>query len=111
MVTDWLAHIPKDVILRNFKVSPNDVQNLPSRQLWIFPGSEPESLDADLAIVKEAGETRLPFSFAASKMNATKKQGGTVKIIDSTIFNVSKTIAMAEVTIEPGAMRELHVSS
>lgn len=34
--------------------------------------------------------------------------GGTVKIVDSSMFEVSKTIAAALVTIEPGAMRELH---
>lgn len=109
-MTDWLAHVPKEVIARNFKVSQDDLQDIPSRQLWIFPGNNSESLDADLAIVKEAGEVPLPFSYALSQVNATQKEGGTVKIVDSTIFNASKTIALAEVTIEPGAMRELHVS-
>lgn len=110
MVTDWLAHVPKEVIAHNFKVSEKDLKNIPSRQLWIFPGNNSASLEADLAIVKEAGEVPLPYSFALSKVVPTQKEGGTVKIVDSTTFNVSKTIAMAEVTIEPGAMRELHVS-
>ena len=34
--------------------------------------------------------------------------GGTYKIADSTSFTVATTIAVAEVTVEPGAMRELH---
>jgi len=34
--------------------------------------------------------------------------GGNVKIIDTTIFPISKDIAAALVTVEPGAMRELH---
>src|ERR1700735_2318320 len=109
LVTDWLGHVPKEVIARNFKVSYNDLKNIPSRQLWIFPGNKPESLDADLKIVKEAGEVPEPFSFALSKVKPTQKDGGTVKIVDSSTFKVSKTIAMAEVTIEPGGMRELHV--
>lgn len=108
-MTDWLAHVPKEVIARNFKVSYKDLKNIPSRQLWIFPGNKPESLDADLQIVKEAGEVPEPFSFASSKVEPTQKEGGTVKIVDSSTFKVSKTIAMAEVTIEPGGMRELHV--
>jgi oxalate decarboxylase/phosphoglucose isomerase-like protein (cupin superfamily) len=106
-----LAHVPKEVIARNFKVPQTDLANMPSRQLYIFPGNNSESLEADLAIVKEAGEVPLPYSFEMSKMNATQKEGGSVKIVDSTIFNVSKTIAVAEVIIEPGAMRELHVST
>ena len=43
-----------------------------------------------------------------SGMPATQLQGGSVKIVDSNTFKASKTIAAAEVTVEPGAMRELH---
>ena len=35
--------------------------------------------------------------------------GGNVKVADSAIFKAAKSIAVAEVTVEPGAMRELHV--
>lgn len=31
-----------------------------------------------------------------------------MKIADSTVFNVSTQIAVAEISVEPGAMRELH---
>jgi len=37
-----------------------------------------------------------------------KTKGGTVRITDSSVFPVSKTIAAALVEVEPGAMRELH---
>ena len=33
-----------------------------------------------------------------------------MKIVDSTAFNVSKTIAAALVTVDVGGLRELHVS-
>lgn len=56
------------------------------------------------------GQVPNPFSFPLSKVNATKLNGGTVKIVDSTAFKISTKIAMAEVTVEPGALRELHVS-
>ena len=57
------------------------------------------------------GETPLPYTFDFANMKPTQYAGGTVKIADSRNFNVAKTIAVAEVTVEPGAMRELHVSS
>lgn len=110
LVTDWLAHVPKEVIARNFRLPQSAFQNIPGRQLWIFPGNVSTSLEDDLALVKEAGETPLPLSFALSQVNATQKQGGTVKVVDSSTFQVSETIAMAEVTVVPGGMRELHVS-
>ena len=47
----------------------------------------------------------MPYTFKASQLEATPLAGGSVKIIDSTNFNISKTIAVAEVTVEPGAMR------
>lgn len=38
-------------------------------------------------------------------MQETKLAGGSVKIVDSTNFNASTGIAMAQVTVEPGAIR------
>lgn len=98
------------MISRNFGVPLVDLESIPGNQLWIFPGNEPEALQADLAIVKEAGEVPLPFSYAFNESDVMKKPGGTVRIVDSTKFKVSLTVAMAEVTVEPGAIRELHVS-
>jgi oxalate decarboxylase/phosphoglucose isomerase-like protein (cupin superfamily) len=54
------------------------------------------------------GTVPLPFSFAMSEMPATQLKGGSVKVVDSRNFNVSTQIAVAEVTVEPGAMREFH---
>jgi hypothetical protein len=45
-------------------------------------------------------DTPEPYTFALSKMNATQLEGGTVKIVDSSTFKVSKTIAAALVTVD-----------
>jgi oxalate decarboxylase/phosphoglucose isomerase-like protein (cupin superfamily) len=45
------------------------------------------------------------FSFELSKVKPLETSGGSVRIVDSTTFKVSTTIAAAEVTVEPGAMR------
>jgi hypothetical protein len=55
------------------------------------------------------GQIPEPFSYPLSKVNATQLNGGSVKIVDSTTFKISKRIAVADVTVEPGALRELHV--
>ncbi len=39
---------------------------------------------------------------------AKQDANGIIRIVDSSKFKVSKTIAMAHVTVKPGAMRELH---
>ena len=64
---------------------------------------------SDAAPSDPQGQVPNPYSFPLSKVNATKLNGGTVKIIDSSIFKISTKIAMAEITVEPGALRELHV--
>ena len=57
-----------------------------------------------------SGPTPQPYTFEFSKVPFTQVPGGTYKVADSTTFTVSKTIAALEVTVEPDAMRELHVS-
>ncbi|KAF9020544.1 oxalate decarboxylase [Hymenopellis radicata] len=98
LLTDFLAHIPAEVIQKNFRASAEAFSRIPAQQLYIFPARPRQP----------QGMVPLPYSFAASEMNATQLSGGSVKIIDSRIFNISTTIALAEVSVEPGAMRELH---
>jgi oxalate decarboxylase/phosphoglucose isomerase-like protein (cupin superfamily) len=62
-----------------------------------------------VAVANPQGQVPEPLSFAFSNMPVTQLDGGTVKIIDSSTFKISTTIAAAEVTVEPGAIRELHV--
>lgn len=59
------------------------------------------------AVVPESPEGTVPnpFTFHMSQMAATPLAGGSIKIVDSRLFNVSQAIVGALVTIEPGAMR------
>ncbi|KAN0126105.1 oxalate decarboxylase [Lactarius tabidus] len=104
-ITDWLAHVPKEVIAKSFQADITAFDHIPSQELYIFP-SEPPS--TDVAPSNPQGEVPNPFSFAWSKINETQYPGGSAKIIDSTTFKISTSIAAAEVTVEPGAIRELH---
>ncbi|KAJ7651083.1 oxalate decarboxylase [Roridomyces roridus] len=106
LLTDWLSHVPAEVLQKNFQASPDAFSHIPAKELYIFPGSPPP-LDA-VAPSSPQGTVDNPYSFALSKVNATQHSGGTVKIVDSTTFIISTTVAAAEVTVEPGAIRELH---
>jgi hypothetical protein len=110
--------------------------NIPANELFIFPAGketvigllvrrltgpvglpEPDSA----APTSPQGTVPNPFSFALSQVKPAQLAGGTVKVVDSSTFKVSTTIAAAgkshgstkvlclrpssEVTIEPGAMR------
>lgn len=51
------------------------------------------------------GRTRQSYSYAFSEIEPMQVAGGSIKIADSSNFNVSQTIAAAEITIQPGGMR------
>jgi oxalate decarboxylase len=113
MVTDWFAHTPPEVLALNFGVPADAFKNIPLNQRWIFQGTDPGPLAADQRAVRSAkGAPPHPFVFPLSSMAPTRQsRGGSVHIVDSRNFNVSKTVAMAMVTVKPGAMRELHWAS
>ena len=120
-----MAHTPKEVIAKNFQDDIEDWDQIPGRDLYIFPGgthrcSHPKihelnilhivALPSDQKPPEDPfGTIPQPFSYEFSKVEPTRYPGGSVKIADSTTFSIAKEIAVAEVTVEPGAMRALHV--
>jgi oxalate decarboxylase len=109
LITDWLAHTPKEVLGKNFKVSPAVFDQVPKKELFIFQAALPEALAVEQANAA-AGTGMVPqrFDFKASQMQPTKvTRGGEVKIIDSKTFPVTP-ITAAIVTLKPGGLRELH---
>jgi len=108
LISDWFNRIPKEVLAKNFGVTEGDFDNLPSdvdRTRYIFPGKVPPPLPSD-KVAGAYGERS--FSYHLSDQESAKFSGGSVKIIDSTIFPAASTIAAALVEIVPGGMRELH---
>ncbi|KMO29944.1 oxalate decarboxylase [Methylobacterium variabile] len=106
LITDWLAHTPRDVLAKNFGVPESALARLPEKEKYIFPAPMPGPLAGD----RTGGAGPVPESFSHRMLaqQPTATRGGTVRITDSTIFPASKTIAAALVELEPGALRELH---
>lgn len=110
LLTDWLAHIPREVLAKNFQVDLSVFKDIPESQLYIFHGTEDNNtVTEDFNSVNNPyGEIPDPFSFHFSQQPATNYSGGSVKVVDSGTFAASTTIAAALVTIDPGALRVLH---
>lgn len=106
LLTDWLAHTPKEVIAKNFSEPEKAFANIPEKELYIFQAKVPVPLSKDR--VKGAGPVPQSFSHRMLAQEPLRTKSGTVRITDSTVFPISKTIAAALVEIEPGGMRELH---
>jgi oxalate decarboxylase len=110
LLTDWMAHTPKDVLAKNFGIPQKAFDKLPKEELFIFHAPVPGPLEADQkAAAGTRGLSSSDFAFRTMQMPVTKRtRGGEVRIVDSSQFKVAKTIAAAIVTVHPGGIRELH---
>src|SRR5207237_3176423 len=110
LLSDCMAHLPPEVLSKNFGVPESAWKNVPKQELFIFQTDVPGSLEADQKAAAGALE-RSPtdFAFRTMQMPPTKvTKGGEVRIVDSSTFKASTNVAMAMVTVHPGGMRELH---
>ncbi len=110
LLSDSMAHLPREVLSKNFGVPEPALKNLPKQELFIFQAAVPGPLEADQSAAAGArGKSPTDFAFRTMEMQPTKRtKSGDVRIVDSNNFKVSTTVAMAMVTVHPGGMRELH---
>ena len=107
MLTDWLKHVPRSVLAKNFELPETAFEQLPKEHLYIFNAPLPAALQTETP----AGIAKVPTGFSHRMMAqepAFRSAAGTVRITDSTHFPASKTIAAALVELAPGGLRELH---
>jgi oxalate decarboxylase len=110
LLSEFVAHIPPEVLAKNSRLSPSDIAKLPKEQMYIFPADLPQSLAADRAAI---GGSRVQapqqYTFKMGSMAPTfTSPGGEVRVVDSSNFPVSTTVSAGLVRLKPGAMRELH---
>ena len=110
LLSDAMAHLPPEVLSKNFGVAELALKNLPKQELFIFQTAVPRALEADQKAAAGAlGKSSRDFAFRTMEMPPTKRtKGGEVRIVDSSTFKASTNVAMAMVTVHPGGLRELH---
>ena len=57
------------------------------------------------AVQSPQGQVPQAFTYSLSSQKATPLSGGSIKIADTSVFPIATSISVAEVTVEPGAMR------
>src|ERR1700732_2736450 len=110
LLSDSMAHLPPEVLSKNFGVAEMALNKLPKRELFIFQAAVPGPLEVDQKAAAGAlGKSPHDFAFRTMEMPPTKRtKGGEVRIVDSSTFKASTNVAMAMVTAHPGGLRELH---
>lgn len=106
-ISDWFAHTPKEVLSANFGVPESAFSQIPNDQVYIFQDTVPGSLESQ-KVQSPYGTIPLSFTHRLLAQPPFKTPGGSVRIVDSSNFPISKTVAAALVEVEPGGMRELH---
>jgi len=110
LISEFVAHVPPEVLQKNSRLTPADIRKLPKEQLYIFPSSLPGSLASDRAAIggsRVQAPQQYTFKMEAMKPSVNTS-GGEVRIVDSTNFPVNTSIAAGLVRLKPGGMRELH---
>ena len=110
LLSDWMAHTPKEVVAKNFGVGESVLAKMPDKELFIFQAELPGPLAEDQRLAAGAlGASPIDFAFRTTQVVPSKKlKNGDVRIIDSSSFKISQGIAAAVVAVKPGGMRELH---
>ncbi|KAA8756202.1 oxalate decarboxylase family bicupin [Paenibacillus sp. UASWS1643] len=106
-ISDWFAHTPPEVLSVNFGVPESAFQSMPKEQVYIFQDTVPGSIKSQ-EVQSPYGTVPLTFKHRLLAQEPLITPGGSVRIVDSTNFPISTTVAAALVEIRPGAMRELH---
>lgn len=110
LVSELFERNPESVVAKNFKTSVEAFKNLPSGQLYIFNGTPAPKDIQEQNITGPAGS--LPqnetYSYHFSQQEPYQVPGGSIKVIDPASFPTASHFSAALVTVEPGAMREMH---
>lgn len=107
LLTDYFEHTPREVLAKNFGMPESAFDGVPPHELYMFLAAAPGPLQQDIVAGPNGGVPD-SFSYRLSEQEPIACAGGQVRIVDSSNFPASKTIASALLEIDPGAMREMH---
>ncbi|KAK3686201.1 RmlC-like cupin domain-containing protein [Podospora appendiculata] len=110
LVSELFIRNPIEVLSKDLHADVSAFDNLPTGQLYIFNGTPaPKNISAQ-NITSSAGALtgNASFTYHWSLQTPHTVPGGSVKILDPLTFPVAPMFSAALVTVQPGAMRELH---
>ena len=106
LITEFLAHMPPEVVAKNFGLSADHFTSLPKSEKYIFRMPVPPPLETVRAQLPNA-QSKTAFTYHTASKDAVRFPGGSAKVIDAADFPAT-TMSALIMEIEPGAMRELH---
>ncbi|KAL1969239.1 hypothetical protein VTN77DRAFT_493 [Rasamsonia byssochlamydoides] len=110
LTSDVFSHQPREVLSKNFGVPISAFENIPTSELYIFPGTPAPKDIQEQNVTGSAGSVpkAQSYSYHFSEQPAHEVEGGSVKIVDPLTFPIASNFSAALVTVKPGGMREIH---
>jgi oxalate decarboxylase len=107
-ITDWLGHVPRGLLARNFGLPEAAFEGLPSREVYFARGA-PAPVDPPAPLRGRSVDPPLShrFRMLAQEPHSVHR-GGTEWRVDASRFPISRTITGVLLDLEPGGFRELH---
>ncbi|EFE31014.1 uncharacterized protein ARB_02208 [Trichophyton benhamiae CBS 112371] len=107
-VAEWIAHTPQDVLAKNFNISTGGTFDKTKSNMLEIINSTTSTHNVTGPNGALMGNSSYTFHIRDAPEIQVPGGGGTIQIVDSKNFPISKTIACAIVRLKPGALRELH---
>jgi oxalate decarboxylase len=106
-ITDWIGHIPKALLAKNFGVPESTFDSFPKEEVYFARGKPPP---AEPPLPLQGW--KLPPQTHKYRLLAQPPhgsfQGGREWRVDSSRFPIAKTITGVVLDLDPGALRTLH---
>ena len=85
LITEWMAHTPREVLAKNFGVPVSAFDNIPKAEKYIFRLPVPASLDE---VRKELNAKSMvgSYVFRFADIPVSQFPGGTTRVLDSRLF-------------------------
>ena len=106
-ITDWLGHTPPEVLARNLGLQESTFAAFPKKEVYIAKGPVPPPLPQDPA-PGSLDAPPLTHRYQLLAQAPDTFPGGTMRTVSEREFPISTTMTGALLTIDAGAMRELH---
>jgi oxalate decarboxylase len=106
-VSDWLGHVPADLLAKNLGVAADTFRNFPKQEVYFARGPVPP----EPAAAPVGGRRPPPLSHRhalTSREPIATFAGGREWRVEAKDFPIAETMTGVVFELEPGALRELH---
>jgi oxalate decarboxylase len=110
-VTDWMAHLPPEILARNLGMPVSALGKLPKKEVYIGTGKVPSQTLAGPVAGLRSGDlkaSQLTHKYRLGDQKPIVFPGGEERIVSSKEFPIQTTLTAARLDLKPGALRELH---